>query len=253
MSAAPFRLRVLSYNIHKGFATGNRRFVLATMREAIREVNADLVFLQEVLGEQRAHAKRFPEWPSQGQFEYLADSVWRYHAYGQNAVYDAGHHGNAILSKFPITSWVNHDVSTNEWEKRGVLHATISVPPLDNDLHCLCVHLGLTRKGRRTQLEKICKRVESDIIHTEPLLMAGDFNDWPRAASRVLHRIGIEEVFRRTKGRYAATFPSALPMLHLDRVYHRGLQVVQAKTLRGKLWRKLSDHVALLVEFGSAR
>ena len=53
MNAAPslLSLRVLTVNTHKGFAFLGRRFVLSELREAVREVGADLVFLQEVQGE----------------------------------------------------------------------------------------------------------------------------------------------------------------------------------------------------------
>ena len=65
-------LRVLSYNIHKGFSTNNRRFVLRRMREAIREVNADLVLLQEVQGLHEGHKDSVDQWIDEPQFEYLA-------------------------------------------------------------------------------------------------------------------------------------------------------------------------------------
>ena len=80
-------LRILSYNIHKGFSSGNRRFVLKKMREAIRLVHADLVFLQEVLGEHQVHRERVKEWPDQSQFEFLADEIWPHYTYGKNAIY----------------------------------------------------------------------------------------------------------------------------------------------------------------------
>ena len=84
-------LKVLSYNIHKGFSVGNRRFVLERIRQAIRTVHADVVFLQEVLGQHEKHRIHVQGWPSQTQFEFLADQVWPHHAYGKNATYTAGH------------------------------------------------------------------------------------------------------------------------------------------------------------------
>ena len=55
-------LHVLTYNIHKGYCSGNRRFVLETMRERIAETGADIVFLQEIHGtaiKSDAQRKRF--------------------------------------------------------------------------------------------------------------------------------------------------------------------------------------------------
>src|SRR3989338_3836062 len=119
MSAPKHTLRVLSYNIHKGFSAGSRRFLLDAMREAIEIVHADIVLLQEVQGEHTGHLSRIPAYPSAAQFEFLADRLWPHYAYGKNAVYQHGHHGNAILSKYPILFHENIDVSTNRLESRG--------------------------------------------------------------------------------------------------------------------------------------
>jgi endonuclease/exonuclease/phosphatase family metal-dependent hydrolase len=44
-------------------------------------------------------------------------------------VYPKGqHHGNAVMSKFPIVHYQNHDVSIAGPEKRGLLHCVLHVP-----------------------------------------------------------------------------------------------------------------------------
>jgi endonuclease/exonuclease/phosphatase family metal-dependent hydrolase len=171
-------LRILSYNIHKGLTVANRRFVLERMRTAIRSVDAEVVFLQEVQGEHRHHATKFADWPMDGQCEYLADSIWSHHAYGKNALYDHGHHGNAILSKHPFSAWENLDVSNNRWERRGLLHGVIRHPALQHDLHLICCHLDLFERGRKKQVQKLIDRIASAVPAECPLLVAGDFNDW---------------------------------------------------------------------------
>ena len=50
-------LTVMTVNIHKGFTTFNRKFILPELREAVRKVGADVVFLQEVLGTHERHAQ----------------------------------------------------------------------------------------------------------------------------------------------------------------------------------------------------
>jgi signal transduction histidine kinase len=77
-------------------------------------VAADVVFLQEIHGEHKGHQANLQDWPNEAQFEYLADSIWHHHAYGKNAVYPEGHHGNAILSKYPIKRWDNLDLTLHE-------------------------------------------------------------------------------------------------------------------------------------------
>jgi endonuclease/exonuclease/phosphatase family metal-dependent hydrolase len=242
-------LRVLSYNIHKGFSTGNRKFVLGGIRKAIRETQSDLVFLQEVLGEHHEHQKKYAkEWVKDSQFEFLADEVWPHFAYGKNAIYSSGHHGNAILSKFPFSFFENIDISTNKLERRGLLHGIIEVPHLKRPLHTICVHLGLLEADRDTQMRKICDRIDSHVNHGDPLIIAGDFNDWRERLSHPLEEeLAVKEAFMATKKSHARTFPSWLPTLRLDRLYYRGLDVKEAKTMKGKPWNKLSDHTPLAV------
>ena len=190
------RIRILTYNIHKGFSLDNR-FVLGAIKEAIHKTGAQLVFLQEVQGEHKKHSKKHQDWPLIPQLEYLADEVWTHHAYGKNAVYDHGHHGNAVLSLNPLVSWENIDISTNKLERRGLLHAVIApFAPGTPEVHVVCVHLDLFEKGRVIQLDKICKRIHEHVPDGCPLIIAGDFNDWRENASSILeNELGVKEVF----------------------------------------------------------
>jgi endonuclease/exonuclease/phosphatase family metal-dependent hydrolase len=242
-------LRVISYNIHKGFTSRNRKFVLAQIREAIRETQADVVFLQEVLGQHSVHRFRVLDWPEESQFEFLAEEIWPHYAYGKNAVYTSGHHGNAILSKYPFSFWENLDVSTNRMERRGILHGVIDVPHR-GPTHVLCVHLGLLEADRMRQIVSLCERVEARVPAGEPLIISGDFNDWrKRATDRLLKRVQVGEAFLSLTGKHARTFPSWMPALQLDRVYYRGFRPNRAECLAGRPWNELSDHIALLVDF----
>ncbi len=107
----PTSLKVMTVNTHKGFTALNRKFILPELRDAVRTVGADVVFLQEVLGTHSRHSRRVDNWPEAPHYEFLADTMWPQFAYGRNAVYPNGHHGNAVLSKFPIVHFRNHDVS----------------------------------------------------------------------------------------------------------------------------------------------
>ena len=145
-------VNILSLNAHMGFDMFNRRHLLAQLRDAIRTVSADLVFLQEVLGAHDGHASRHGDWPAEAQYEFLADTVWPQHAYGRNTVYPEGHHGNALMSRFPIASYHNHDVSMPGREQRGLLHCVLVLPGCAMPLHAICVHLGLRESHRQQQL-----------------------------------------------------------------------------------------------------
>ncbi len=141
------QLRVATLNIHKGLSHFNRRMVIHELRDGLRALDADIVFLQEVQGLNQRHMLRFEGCPPEGQHEFLAGEEWQ-HAYGRNAIYDHGHHGNAILSRFPFVSFENHDVSDHRFERRGLLHCVVAVPGWRRNLHCVCVHLSLHQRGR---------------------------------------------------------------------------------------------------------
>jgi endonuclease/exonuclease/phosphatase family metal-dependent hydrolase len=241
-------LRVLSYNIHKGFNSGNFKFVLREVRDTIQNVQADLVLLQEVLGHHRRHEKNIKNWPTSSQFEFLADKIWPHYAYGKNAVYNSGHHGNAILSKYPFTFWENIDISGNRLEKRGLLHGIIKVPG-HGELHVICLHLALFEAWRKNQIDQLCERIRSHVPEGAPLVVAGDFNDWrQRAHEQLSESLGLTEVFLEANGSHARSFPSWLPILKLDRVYCRSLAIKEAICLTAGPWKKLSDHAALCVD-----
>lgn len=235
------RLKVLTLNIHKGFSSGNFSFTLEKIREQLRTNASNLVFLQEVVGENLKQERSIDKWPDKNQFEFLADSVWSHFAYGKNAIYQHGHHGNAILSEIPFSTTQNIDASLLRYSKRGFLHGV-----LENGVHTLCVHLGLFEIERRKQTLKLIQHINESIPADAPLILAGDFNDWNRRTHRLLvATLGLQEVHDNRHHRLAATFPSRLPVLTMDRIYTRGFAITQAEVLRGREWHSLTDHCPL--------
>lgn len=242
------KLRVVTLNIHKGLSQFNTRMVIHELREGLRALAPDLVFLQEVQGLNERHALRFAAWPLTPQHEFLAGSDWL-HVYGLNRVHQYGHYGNALLSRFPIVSSENADVSDHRFERRGMLHVVVRVPGWKRNLHCLCVHLSLHERGRRRQLDAIAARLEQFVGTRTPMIVAGDFNDWRGRATRILeHSLGMADVSEAAGGGRHRTFPSLLPILRLDRIYVRGFEVVRSDVHRGAPWSLLSDHLALSAE-----
>jgi len=228
-------LTILSYNIHKGVSALKTRSVLKSIREALQELSVDIVFLQEVTGHNV-------------QFEYLAHEIWPHHVYGRNAVFRNGEHqGNAILSRYPIVAFENVDITRNRFEKRGILHAQIDIPGFKRPLHCFNIHLNLLHRDRIKQIKTTTARLKKLLPEHEPMILAGDFNDWSARLSSVLKKeIGVEELFKITKGAHPTTFPSGFPFLRLDRIYIRGLMPESAEVLSGMPWKKLSDHLPIV-------
>jgi endonuclease/exonuclease/phosphatase family metal-dependent hydrolase len=263
------KIRVATYNIHKGVSTIRSTPRVLALKKAIALFGADVVFLQEVQGRHDNYLAKFGEqsrghhhWPEEAQHEFFAGDS-HHSAYGMNAVYDHGHHGNALLSAYTIADTRNHDVSDHAYEQRGILHCMLETPK--GPVHCYVVHLGLFESGRGRQTEALIEAVKASAPNGEPVVIAGDFNDWRNTLSDKLRKsLGVVEVFdqlgsrsalgdlvRSLSGRTrkvtpARTFPAALPWFRLDRIYVRGFKVDSAQVLHGSLWAKLSDHAPIV-------
>ena len=256
-------IRIATYNIHKGVSSFGSRPRVTALKQALTSMQADIYFLQEVQGRHdRIASRHAAHWPQQSQQDFLAGDSHQA-AYGMNAVYDHGHHGNALLSSFPIASSRNQDVSDHAYEARGILHCVVQVDGVD--VHCYVVHLGLFAGGRRRQTDALIEAVLHSAPAGAPVIIAGDFNDWANHLSDTLRtRLQVTEVFdartpklsmgsllRRLRGvgtkiQPARTFPAAMPFLRLDRIYVRGFVIESAEVLHGAIWAKLSDHAPIV-------
>lgn len=242
------KIKVMTYNIHKGFSTGGVKYILRTIKEALSTTAADIVLLQEVVGQHRKSEEK--DWPTESQFEYLADQLWSHYSYAKNAIFSQFHYGNAILSRFPIIQEKHTVMSTNRFEQRGLLHCEVEIPDLKQKIHLYNVHLDLLRRGRRIQYKKIVSQIHLDVKEQERFILAGDFNDWTGELNQMfIDELGMEEAHTKFHNRPARSFPSFFPMLTLDRMYSRNMDILNCKALIGKPWAKLSDHIPLLVEY----
>lgn len=248
-------LKILTYNIHKGFDWNKKNYFLKEIKSLVKESNANLVFLQEVVGKNDQYKKKGL---IDSQFEFLADSLWTHYSYAQNAVYDHGHHGNLILSEWPIESWENINISTNVFEKRGLLSCKISLPRSESHqknqkqkyLYIFCAHLDLLNKGRLIQYKMIKDYIKAlKISAHDPLILAGDFNDWNKQATHFLENdLKLTEVHKHQHGIFAKTFPAAFPLLALDRIYVKNVKIVHSYVMPKTQQRHFSDHLPLFCE-----
>ena len=241
------RIHVVTYNIHKGFSQFNRHMMVHELRSRLRSLGPDIVFLQEVQGLNEKHAEEIDGWPDEPQHDFLAADMWPSTAYGKNAVYDHGHHGNAILSRFPIAQAFNQDVTHLRFERRGLLHCMIEIPGAAHPVHCVCVHLSLFARSRRRQMDALASYLEAIAPSAAPLIVAGDFNDWRNEADSLLaQRLGLREAIGDLQeGMPARSYPARRPMLRLDRIYLRGFAIEHARIHSEPPWNTLSDHAPL--------
>lgn len=238
------RLRVATYNIHKGVQGLGpaRRLEIHNLAHAVEQFDADVVCLQEVRRHHRKLEKHFTRWPDLDQAGYLSPEGYEA-VYQTNAFTRHGEHGNALLSRWPVLDARHTDVSDHRFEQRGLLHGHLLVG--QTALHVIVVHFGLIHASRERQVQRLGQHIAREVPPDAPLIVAGDFNDW----GAQLHKPMAQLDLRTFDGIRLPTYPSRLPLLHLDRIYVRGLQPVSAHVPHGRAWSRMSDHLPLIAEF----
>ena len=233
-------IRVVSYNIHKGRSLSGRDS-LSDLRLGLHGLRPDLMFLQEVQGRNEKHGSLHL------QHESLAAALHMECAYGCNAIRTRTDHGNALLSRHPILSFENQDISDHRMEQRGLLHGVINVG--SREVHCFVVHLGLFAGSRIRQIEVMTERISRMVPEGAPMLIAGDFNDWKdRLAPLFVQQLGVYEVFAHAP-RTHGTMPKLRESIQQLRGVLRGDSQQQ---LREAMFRRQSTHVNQLAMEGTS-
>ena len=239
------KVRVATYNIHKGVQGigPQRRLEIHNLGHAVEQLDADIVCLQEVRKVHRREEQYFKRWPEMPQADFLApegyEAIYRTNAYTRD-----GEHGNAMLSRWPVSSHQHEDISDHRFEQRGLLHSEVLVH--ERSVHVVVVHLGLIRSSRARQILQLQRFIEREVPAHAPLLVAGDFNDWGDMVQQTLLTSGLHSF----SGPRQSTFPARLPLVQLDYVYARGLVPLGVEVPRGRNWWRMSDHLPLIAEFG---
>lgn len=240
----PLSLRVVSWNVHKCTGGLDRRHDPARTAAVLAAAAPDVVLLQEVAQNGRWYGNT-------RQVEVLGDALgFAHRAYFVNVRFGPrrGEYGNAILSRLPIATSGNFDLTLPNKKPRSVLHAELRVPAGKRHrvLHLFNLHLGLGEAERREQLRRLlASRVLRSIHAATPVVVAGDFNDvWGTLGQRLLAPAGFVGPTRPLR-----TFPAWAPVRALDAVWVRGdIAVVSLERLRSRGARTASDHVPLLAE-----
>ncbi len=236
-------VRVATYNIHKGVQGLGpaRRLEIHNLGHAVEQFDADIVCLQEVRRHNRQLEKHFTRWPELDQAGYLSPEGYE-SVYRTNAVTKHGEHGNALLSRWPVLGTGHADVSDHRFEQRGLLHAELLVDGVP--VHVVVVHLGLIHASRSRQVQRLGEYIARELPVDAPLIVAGDFNDWGAQLLKPMADLGLHTF----DGIRLPTFPSRLPLLHLDRIFVRGFRLVSAHVPHGRAWSRMSDHLPLIAE-----
>jgi endonuclease/exonuclease/phosphatase family metal-dependent hydrolase len=236
-------IRVLTYNIRKGKGASGREAVpMTALGEAMRAHPVDLVLCQEVFHCSRTGAS---------QSGHLAEALGFDSYYGANKFREIGHHGNTTLTRLRVAHFENHDISTNAIERRGALYVRVQLGK--SPLHVFNVHLGLNQWQRQSQVRQVADIMERFCKSDEPVLLAGDFNDWHKKLDRmIVGELGFHNAFAGSQAHAVKTWHAQRPVFSLDRIYVRNLRPTRAERFSGEPWSILSDHLPLWAELSVA-
>lgn len=229
-------LRVVTYNVHRSIGM-DRRKRPDRIAAVLRQVDADVVALQEVVGAGPhgvSHIEKIGAGLGMGWVMAPARNL-RGHQFG-----------NAVLSHFPITHHAEHDLSWKTCEPRCMQRADINVN--GHTLHVYNVHLGTAILERRHQAERLATIVADKHV-AGPKLVLGDFNEWMRGLTTRLLSSKLQSVDLASYLRRRRTYPGLFPILHLDHIYYAGrLEIVDIVLPRTRLSLVASDHLPLVAD-----
>lgn len=233
-AAEPFRLRVLSYNIHHGEGIDGV-LDLKRIAKVIESVEPDLVALQEVDRNTRRTEKV-------DQPERLAELTGLKVVFERNIEFEGGQYGNAVLSRLPIERHENHHLPRfDEGEQRGVLEVEIDLGKQRGSLLLFATHLDHRRDQReRIASAKAIEKLMSDRAD-RPAILAGDLNAVPD--SEPLKIFG--RTWTRANRKPRPTVPVDEPSRQIDYVLYRPAERWKAVEVRVLDEAVASDHRAI--------
>ena len=228
-------VRIATYNIHRCRGM-DRRTLPARVADVIRELGADVVALQEVVGAGPNGA---------GQAEDIGAAVGM--GWVMSSVRHLRNHlfGNVVLSRYPILHHSQYDLSWRTCEPRACQRADLDLGS-GRCLHVYNVHLGTAVLERRYQATRLAGYVHDKRV-TGPKVILGDFNEWMRGlATTTLNSLFQSiDIYAHLKRR--RTYPGIFPVLHLDHIYYEGhVEVRGLKLVRSRQALMASDHLPLV-------
>jgi endonuclease/exonuclease/phosphatase family metal-dependent hydrolase len=236
------RLRIVTYNIHKGQGL-DQRVKIDRIARVLGEIKADIIALQEVLS---VEGKRRED----HQAQFIAEELGYHFQIGENRKFRGGAYGNVTFSRFPIFFSCNYDITQHGREERGCLQTDIQLDSRQT-LHIYNLHLGTAYTERRYQAHRL---VRHEILKGEgkkgARIVLGDFNEWIAGlASRLFHS-HFQSIRTRPILGKIRSYPGVLPFMHLDRIYYDGrLELEKVETLRNLRTLIASDHLPIIADF----
>ena len=230
-------VRIVTYNIHRCRGM-DRRTIPTRVADVIRELNADVVALQEVIGAGPNGAGQAEEIGAAIGMGWMMASVrhLRNHLFG-----------NVVLSRYPIVHHSQYDLSWRTCEPRACQRADLDFGG-GHCLHIYNVHLGTAVLERRYQATRLAGFVHDKRV-TGPKVILGDFNEWMRglATSTLSSLFQSIDIYAHLKRR--RTYPGIFPVVHLDHIYYEGhVEVRVVELTRSRQALMASDHLPLVAD-----
>ena len=232
----PQDVRIATYNIHRCRGM-DRRVFPARIIDVLRDIDADVIALQEVIGAGPVGA---------GQAEEIGAALGM--GWVMNCVRTLRQHqfGNVVLSRYPILHHSSYDLSWRTCEPRNCQRADLDIN--GQVLHVYNVHLGTAVLERRYQAGRLAAFVHDRRV-TGPKIILGDFNEWmkglaTKTLSSLFESVDISQNLKRRR-----TYPGLFPVVHLDHIYYEGhVEVRSLRMPRTRLALMASDHLPLIAD-----
>ncbi len=221
---------VATYNVHRwtgsaGGARWNPRLAI----DVIAEIDADVIALQEVLR----------PFDFDDPLEALADELGLYVTLVSTRIHRHGELGNAILSKWPMSSIYTIDLSLSRLEQRSAIVTGFQGNGAGS-MSVVSTHLALVDRTRKRQVRSLLDNQQLQ----GPAILLGDMNAWRRCkATKALEE---ELTTLHHNLNWPPSFPATRPVLALDRIYARGAAVHSLRAHASEAARRASDHLPVL-------
>jgi len=164
-----------SYNIHGCIGT-DRKHDTARIARVIRELNADVLGLQEL------HAHGIGPDPSD-EIQLLAAVSEFEVVTGTTFIGPRGDYGIALFSRLPILAVRRIDLHVPPREPRCALDVDVAVD--GRAIRVITTHLGLAPWERRLQVQRLTEAIVHDPSRLTVVL--GDINEWFFLARTLRH------------------------------------------------------------------
>ena len=233
LGAPRARLRLMSYNIKRGFGMDQRTDLERTIEYVARQ-KPDLLALQEVDRNCRRSG-------SVDQAAVMGKALGMEASFHKFMDYDGGEYGLAILSRLPVKKTVTHELPPGvEPRVAGEIQVEMDGEPLS----FVSLHLDWTTTERR--IPQAHALTEALAARKHSVILGGDFNAKPGSPTMKLFG---EDYHVVAKQGHRLTFPADVPKIEIDFFAARNVENPQKLTSRVLDEPLVSDHRPLVMEF----